>query len=230
MGIRVDSANKGLSRGTGPNGSTFTFTWWGRRRSDRNTFGYFLIDSAAGAAMQVRTLVDGESVVLDTTEQGVTGTLVSLVTDTWYFFALTFTGGTAKLQYLASGGSSFAGNVTQTGLAGLGTINDLRFSNNSTDWLDCEVASAKIWSGVALSDGEQLAERLYRNPQSNVGSIYATLQMKSGAVGTDSSGLGNNFTESGSPAFAADPSDILGDSPVGLPVDTDFLLTFTVQR
>jgi hypothetical protein len=185
-----------------------------------NTAGYQTIFSLnnVGAGEYTQILSQGTGDVINqyyTAGEGYneSASLVTMATDTWYFFAMSFDGSNLKIRYVNTGGSTIANTIT-TAKGVNGSYDRLNFANNEFgDVFIGNMVSMKIWT-TALSDADILAERQYRNPQTNLANVWATYQTKSGALSTDSSGNGRNLTENGTLSYVADPVDILGDDPV----------------
>lgn len=217
MAVRFDASGEYLSRLTGPSTASYSKTFWARKRGVSGTHAFIAHLHEGGSDYHALYAAGGTNIIIETL-LGSSPTLVPLVTDTWYFFLMTYGGGTLTAKYLVAGDSVFASSQQLTGLTNFAAFDEIDLSVPGPNWFNGEVASVKLWSGVVLSDANALAERLYRNPQTNLGSVWATYQIKSGALGTDSSGNGRTLTENGTLAFVADPSDILGDSPSSAPM------------
>lgn len=210
-----------LSRITGPTPGIGAATCWFRLRAG-GAAGVSPWSTYSGTTYYAGFDIEDDKNVFAQGDQGAghyaTATLFVADDDVWYFGALTFDGVDVKLRYLTSGATDFqnfesvAAGVSQPAwdLAGIGVS---AFAGGDGD---IEVAALKVWDGVAPPDSQLRGERLYRNPQSNLANVWGTYHLKSGALGTDSSGNGRTLTATGTPSFAADPVDILGDDPVAV--------------
>ncbi len=207
-----------LSRTTGPSTSAWTITGWVRKHT--NGGGYqtmFSLNGSAGSYTNFLFPANNNAIIQGEITSGYfeSSALVNVSLDTWYYFAFSFDGSTVKARYINTGGNTIANTITRSEGVISGSYNALYFGSNIfADTFEGEFAGVKIWSGVALSDADIITERQYRNPQTNLGNVWATYHMKSGALGTDSSGNTRTLTENSTPTFVTDPTDILGDDPV----------------
>jgi hypothetical protein len=146
---------------------------------------------------------------------------------TWAFFKLTFTGETdpgvsadavLSARWLLDGDAGFRDEAAAE-LTGLSNISPDGVGINcvTTAGADSgqpkDVALVKIFSGVALSDADALAERLYRNAQTNLANVWEVYKFGDGALTTGSVNA-RTLTAGGTPTYlAAEPTAILGDDP-----------------
>ena len=213
MAVRTESG-KYLSRASGPSPAMGTKTCWTRIRGPNVDNGHVWVDQINDYSAFHAVAFEPDLVVMSHSNAAQSADLFVADYDVWIFLAWTYNGTDAVFRYLLSGGTAFANAVTFQPTHP-GTAWEALVVGKGADprFLDGEVASLKVWSGAVLSEAALLAERRYRNPQSNLANVWGTYHMKSSALGVDSSGNGRHFTETGSPSFAADPVDILGDDP-----------------
>lgn len=123
--------------------------------------------------------------------------------NTWYFVAAIRSTKTLWKFYVnAVADLTVTTDVTATGdqtVMQIGTYN-----SGDTQPFGGRIANVIAWT-VALSE-DQLAAQMRQLAPVQWGSIWCWLRMENGALGTDSSGQGNDFTAVGTPTYAAGPS------------------------
>ncbi len=154
-------------------GNGLTFVCWVRLHSDRNDFSTLMRLFGASTTLTLCTVADGvtPAAVSVGNTNGVRAGAAVLTVGDWYRVAVTVTGTTGTL-YVASGqdgpvisgtGNVSGGSTTPTGLA-LGG----RAPADATQWLDGDLAYARVWSAV-LSQAEIEDEWKVASPQRTSG-------------------------------------------------------------
>ena len=224
MAVLMNGSTDQLSIAEGPLSTKFSVTFWARLLSDQDQYtgplGFF--GSASKYFIPGGTISDGMDARILWASPG-SGDAYSDVMnaadlytiDRWEFFFATVDGTSLECKALSSGEDTFQDTASDTSNGNYTAWTSFILGRDPfADWQNAEIGSAKIWSNVILSDVQALGERLYFNPQNEGGSIWAVYKLASGALTVDSIGNGKTLSAAGTPTFASDPSDILGDDPV----------------
>lgn len=229
MGVLINGSLDVLSIAEGPLSTKFCMTFWARLLADQDYYAgptgfiagedYFLPGATGSDGIDARIAWNSPSASDTLSGTMNSGNLYTI--DQWEFFFASCNGTAIVCKALSTGESTFQDSTSDT--LGDDYLTWEEFFIGVDDWggwQNCEVASVKIWSNVILSDADAQSERLYYNAQNESGSIWAVYKLANGALTTDSSGNGKTLSSAGTPTFASDPSDILGDDPAGGSVPT----------
>ena len=215
MSVQLDGSTEWYTYSTPPAGS-FTMCGWFRRDTDSGAEeGVVGITANSFFEWQGLIIIQGGDVIVVQDPGGSASTGITETTGTWRFFMLRYDTGAAvvDLKMCVNGASSSFTATAQRTSTTNATPTDLVIGAREPDG-DAKFAGTfafvKLFDSV-LTDGDALAERLYRNPQQ---ASYAAYKFASGALTTDSSGNSRTLTSNGTPVHSTDePSDILGDDP-----------------
>lgn len=213
MGVRYDASADSLHYATVanlPSAATHSFCCWLRLQADRNDFSclFYLNGNNADGEIFLSTATDG--VTMELTDSATALNLGALSVGTWYFLAYQRTN-TARAAFL---GTEAGGSLTKVSNAetknrntAYGASGRIQLGNDIyTEWVNGDLAYARVWSGVALSDAEMDAEWKSATPV-RTSNLWADYPLAAAASATtDASGNGRTLTLGGTLADAGNPT------------------------
>lgn len=213
MAIRFDGANAEYMSVTAGLPTTFTeFTWCAFLRidaaavSDGHFSGLFTLGDAVAATKGwlLATDVDARTLVIYNFGAGspVISTGVQLVTDTWYFIALSVAGTGANQTTLYVYRADTDTLATYTGTAN-GTLTGapatavLGYSGFNTETFNGRVAASRMWS-VALTTGEMDQHRRIGRAVAQLGFVVNDLPLRDPTLANNNTArTGTNWSQTG---------------------------------
>lgn len=228
MPVRFDASGDYLQYQTPanmPSAATHSVCFWVRLSSDRNDYAniFYLNGNNADGEIFVSTDVDGTTLLV--TDSATAMNLGTLTIGTWYFvgYARTNTSRAAYIGTQAGGTLTKASNTeTKTRNTTYGSGARIELGNDIySEWLDGEMAYARIWNSVALSDGEMDAEWRSATAVRTSGLWGAYALTNAASATTDTSGnsftltAGGTLTDGGT--APTPPSTAAASSPLFLP-------------
>lgn len=232
MSVQFDTDGEFFYLSATPNATTFTMAAWVRKDATAADF-WIGPDADAGSGLNKYKVSNGINsnermeIFSGTTAQNCSD---DWPTNAWRYVVLSRSGsdpnGVLQLRWLETGAATLEGPAQLTGLSaliptvfGINTSRGSAANGAASATGRLTIAFIKVWSTVELNDTDALAERLYRNIQTNTANDWAcwTFGNDSGfPLLTDSSGNGRTLSQVGTAPYSADePSDILGDDPGG---------------
>ena len=204
MAVRFDASGDYLRYTTVanlPSAATHSFCCWVKLSSDRNDYAniWYLDGNNADGEIFVSTDSDGTTLLIS--DSATPLNLGTLTIGTWYFIGYARTN-TARAAYIGtqSGGTltKVSNTETKNRNTAYGSSGRVYLTNDIySEWLDGEMAYARVWTTVALSDAEMDAE--WRSTTavrtSNLWAAYALAAAASAA--TDSGPNGYTLTVGG---------------------------------
>ena len=137
----------------------------------------------------------------------------SLSTGTWHYIAMVRESATSFRLFVNNAWESSPASADISVRSASSVLYSIGESIATSQFITGKLASWKIWT-AALTDTELLAEKQYRNPQSNLGSVWATYKFTDNATRVDdASGNSRPLSSRGTWTDDTDPAAILGDDP-----------------
>ena len=212
MAVRFTASGQQFTRALGLGAiGTYTVTCWMYITTDRNDYSTpWSCDNGQSDAEVLQTGADGTTVGFY--GDGGPQTIVNLATGTWLFVAIV-RNGTSGTAYRRLEG---AGSLTSTAITGMTSSTNfatLRVGASPWgEWLNGRVAGLKIWTGVALSQAECLAESNTYDPV-RTANLYACYFRTGTANANDYSGNARNLSGGTGSTTEAGPAEL--DPPAG---------------
>jgi hypothetical protein len=142
-----------------------------------------------------------------------TGVNTAAATGAWRYVALVRESATSLRVFVDTAWESSPLTADTSGRSASSTNFAIGQSIATTFFMSGKLASWKIWT-AALTDTQLLTEKQYRNPQSNIGSVWAVYKFLDNATSVDdTSGNSRTLAKNGTWTDDTDPAAILGDDP-----------------
>lgn len=201
MSIRTDAAADLLSRVADlPSSAAVSFCAWVRLASDLNSYQAFLHMFHSGFGSQdIFLSTDSDGTTLALFDGGATLTGVSMSTGVWYWIGFARSNTTRALFYAAATDAAITVVTDVTTQTITATVTKLYAMNDEyAERVDGNMAFAKLWNGLELSQAQMANERWSVRPNT-FANLYGWWPMfpGSGERVRDYSGNGRDWTEEG---------------------------------
>lgn len=211
MAVRMQSAAQTYSADILETSGSVSVATWFKFSVDRGTYSsIFSIDGGSpdGDFVVCQTDISGTALNLYPAAGGELN--VNVPVNTWTYFGMSITGGTATVRMRAQGAPSFTSASVGIDVT---TINQSRLLlgnstfDTSSEWLNGCLASFRIWCGVALTATELEAEYQYASPLRTAG-LTAFYKFDTAST-VDNSGNGNTLTGGTGATTEAGPTGLI---------------------
>lgn len=192
--------------------SSFSFTIWARRTSDRNTYNWvWAWETPAGHSTEWTGLMldaDGTTLYLEKTSGHVIN-LGTMPANTWQFYAVSINGTSATVWRTGEGGGALTKSTSNsyTALSNFGEIGIGASVFHASEFFVGDIAMARAWNGQ-LTDIQALNESRSVTPVKIAG-IKGAWPLASAATATNAT-YGSSLTDSGFSSYTNVTGPVIG--------------------
>jgi hypothetical protein len=196
--VRFDATADKYTRTANGLAGAFTWTWWVKLASDRNTYSLMVCqDNASSTYYMMGTNVNGTTFSRSSVTNSASHSF-DFTVGTWTFCAaVNNTSGGDNIIGTHPVGGSWTALAAPGATTGPSDSNTFTIGQNGfgSQWVDGSIAAVKVWS-VALTAAECQAERNFYAPVKTSG-LWASYSFRNGPQTNDESGNGRTLTAAG---------------------------------